>query len=105
MLAISLLIQTQTCFAQTVDEQLKRAAAAIDKNDLDSAMTDLNEVFKVESNNARAYDLRGIVYEAKQNFELAIADDTKAISLNPSEPRYYFNRGLAYAHKPSHDYR
>ena len=105
IVAFGLLIQAQTSFAQTVDERLKRAAAAIDKNNLDGATADLNEVFKVDSNNAWAYDLRGLVYYAKHNYEPAIADYTKAINLSPNAPYYYSNRGLAYLFNPNHDYK
>ena len=53
MVAFGLLIQAQTSFAQTVPERLKRATDAINKNDVDVAMTDINEVFNVDPNNAR----------------------------------------------------
>ena len=50
-----------------------------------------------ETPQKRAYkfNLRGNIHLLLQNHYLAVEDYSKAISITPDEPLYYFNRGLA----------
>jgi len=43
-----------------------------------------------------AYDNRGLMYRNKYEYDISIADFTKAIELDPTLAKAYFNRGLAY---------
>jgi len=43
-----------------------------------------------------AYDNRAWAYNAKGQYDLGIADCTKAIGLAPNYARAYLNRGLAH---------
>jgi tetratricopeptide (TPR) repeat protein len=45
---------------------------------------------------AIAYYNRGNAYKLKLDYESAIADYSKAISLNPNDTNYYDERGVAY---------
>ncbi|OKH34171.1 hypothetical protein NIES2101_39405 [Calothrix sp. HK-06] len=42
------------------------------------------------------YENRGIVYAYQEKSDLAIADFTKAIQINPQDAQAYYNRGLVY---------
>ncbi len=46
-----------------------------------------------------AYDIRGLIYYQKGNFDQALSDINKAIELNPSESKSYVNRALIYSKK------
>ncbi|MCX5912272.1 MAG: tetratricopeptide repeat protein [Deltaproteobacteria bacterium] len=49
---------------------------------------------------AEGYNTRGVAHYLKQNYDAAIADYSKAISLDPKgKPNFYTNRGMAYAGK------
>lgn len=48
--------------------------------------------------NARAYVSRGIIFLRRKDFDKAITDFTKAISLQDKLSIAYYNRGLAYLH-------
>lgn len=52
---------------------------------------------------AIAYNNRGIVYNAKGNFEKAISDYSRAIELKPEYANAYNNRGVAYYAKGNLD--
>ncbi|MCW6508295.1 tetratricopeptide repeat protein [Lichenifustis flavocetrariae] len=54
-------------------------------------------------NLAIAYDNRGSAYYAKGEFDRAIADDNKALELNPTYAIAFGNRGLDYEAKGEHD--
>jgi tetratricopeptide (TPR) repeat protein len=53
----------------------------------------------VRSATARAYKFRGTMYHHQRNFVLAIADQTRAIELEPKQADYYYKRGLSYQGK------
>ncbi len=48
---------------------------------------------------AESYGARGLVWKAKKEFDMAIADLSEAIRLNPSESAYYGNRGGCWNRK------
>jgi tetratricopeptide (TPR) repeat protein len=50
-----------------------------------------------------AYKNRGKAYLAKGDLDRAIADDTKAIEINPKDADAYYNRGYAYHAKGDFD--
>lgn len=72
-------------------------------NGIDHAITDFDEVIKLNPDNARAYYNRGTAYTKKGQYDLAIANFTKAIKLNPDNAETYSNRGTAYDEKGQHD--
>jgi tetratricopeptide (TPR) repeat protein len=59
-----------------------------------------NEV--AEPTDADGFARRGAAFAARQQFDLAIADLTKAIATAPAEPKYVYQRALAYlaTHQP-----
>ncbi|PPJ64832.1 tetratricopeptide repeat-containing S1 family peptidase [Cuspidothrix issatschenkoi] len=55
-----------------------------------------NSVPTISLNDAGAYNRRGVLYYEQKKWELALADYTKAIQLNPSYTAAYYNRGWLY---------
>ena len=49
-----------------------------------------------QPDDAAAYARRGAAFAGRRDFEHAIADFTRAYELNPSEPEYSYQRGMAY---------
>ena len=49
-----------------------------------------------EPADAAAYARRGAAFAGRRNFEHAIEDFTRACELNPGEPEFAFERGMAY---------
>ena len=94
----------QRSLSQTVDERLKRVVDEIVKMDYDTAMNDMNEVLKVDANNALAFEYRGLAHVGKREFALAVADYTKAIELRPGAASFYSNRAFAVQLLPTPDY-
>ena len=56
-----------------------------------------------KSTRAKAYYNRGNAYDDKGEVDIAIADFTKAIALNPNYALAYNNRGNAYGRKGDYD--
>lgn len=56
-----------------------------------------------EIKNTASYESRGFSYFAKDQYDLAIADFTKAIDLDPNLLAAYYNRGVAYFDKGQYD--
>ena len=49
-----------------------------------------------------AYNNRGNMYTYKENYEKAIADYTKALTIHPGYANAYFNRGIVYLRTEKH---
>ena len=67
---------------------IARAKAYGSKNDIDSAIADLNEAIRLESTNAHAYLVRNQLY-MRENNRRALADSSEAIRLSPLDPQGY----------------
>ena len=53
------------------------------------------QAIRLDPNDASVFNNRGAAHNAAGNRDLAIADYTEAIRINPTAGRFY-NRGLAY---------
>jgi tetratricopeptide (TPR) repeat protein len=95
IVALSLLFQIQTSFAQTATEFIDRAQAAQDRKDYGGMVLNANEAVKREPNNALAYFLRGVGYSLQGKYAEAIADATKVIEIDPKIADAYFLHGGA----------
>ncbi len=73
------------------------------KGDVDAVIAALTEAIQRDPNDAKAYDDRGVAYEAKGEIDKAIADYTEALRLDPKSSAAYYNRGIAYAKKSELD--
>ena len=76
----------------------------MNKDNLEKAIADYTKAIlhpqrfanKLNSKYAEAYNKRGVAYYYLQKYDLAIADYTKAVELDPKFAWAYHNRGLAY---------
>ncbi|WP_129125908.1 tetratricopeptide repeat protein [Geomonas oryzae] len=68
----------------------------------DIAIETANEGLKL-NNNAHLYNVRGYAYNMKNEFDKALNDCNKAISIDASLCNVYKNRGLAYAGMGEYD--
>ena len=69
------------------------------KGDRQGALKDLEEALQADSRNFWAYMARGVIWMQMENYQRAIADATRAIDLNPSNPDNwspYNMRGMAH---------
>ncbi len=51
---------------------------------------------KIDPKNPYTYYNRGISYDRKQKYKLAVNDFTLAIKLDKSKADFYYNRGFAF---------
>ena len=58
---------------------------------------DLTKVIDYDQNASFAYEARGIARAEQDEFELALADFTQAMTLNPKNAGVHINRGIAYS--------
>jgi len=66
----------------------------------DEAIPLCTQEIALSPTSAERYNTRGVAYYLKQDYDAAIADYSKAISLDPKgKPNFYTNRGMAYAGK------
>lgn len=65
-------------------------------NDIENSMTDLNTALMINPQYALAYLNRGVLYEMKGGYDLALKDYSKAISLEPNNATYYVYRANLY---------
>jgi tetratricopeptide (TPR) repeat protein len=95
IVALSLLFQIQTSFAQTATEFIDRAQAAQDRKDYSGMVLNASEAIKKDPNNAFAYYLRGAAYALQSKYAEAVADAAKAIEIDPKMADAYFLHGGA----------
>lgn len=86
-------------YGQTTEELLNRAVAAINKNDLNSALSDLNAVLGKEPANADALTHRSRILILQGKDAEAFADAEKTLSINPKNPFALNVRGLVKYNK------
>ena len=64
---------------------------------LGEAITEFNEVIRIDPKDAAAYYSRGLVYSEMGQYEKALEDSSEAIRLDPQLPEAYDARGLIYS--------
>jgi lipoprotein NlpI len=79
--------------AETVDDLLKAAQAALKKGQPDDARTLAGKAIALDPKEARAYLLRGAAHEALRQHAEAIADFDKTLVLDPKAAEAYDHRG------------
>jgi Flp pilus assembly protein TadD len=74
-----------------------RGASYVHLNDPEKALADLNKSLSIRAENEFALDNRAsLLYNSFQRYTEAIADFTKAITINPQHGSYYLNRSYCY---------
>ena len=76
-----------------------RGHGLTEKRQLDAALSDLNELIRLDPTSACALTNRGRVYAFKRDLDRAIADYDEAIRINPAFALAYNNRGDAWVSK------
>ena len=88
---------------QKSDDSLSQStpcSRAILDGKYDEAIPLCTQEIALSPKSADGYNTRGVAYYLKQDYDAAIADYSKAISLDPKgKPNFYTNRGMAYAGK------
>jgi lipoprotein NlpI len=79
--------------AQTVDELLERAAAALEKGRPEEARTLAGQAVARDPKSARAYYLRGLAHAALRQHAEAVADFDRTVALQPRAAEAYQRRG------------
>lgn len=73
----------------------KRAAERLYIKDYQGAISDYSQSLEIESENANAYNDRGLAFFNSGDVAAAVQDYSHALRINSEEPAYYFNRGFA----------
>lgn len=80
---------------KTVANLFNFARMKLNDKKYDAAIEDLNEIIRINHDEAFYYIFRGICHELTENFEEASKDFNQADSINNNKDYYYYNRGLA----------
>jgi len=72
-------------------------------SDPEYAISEFNEAIQMNPNYAEAYNIRGLSYAYKKDYDRAITDFNEAIRLNPNYGAAYNNMGMAYVKKGDYD--
>ena len=70
-----------------------RAMLWQDRNQIDKALKDYDEVIRLDPSRGWIYNDRGILHLERKNYDQALADFDQAIRLEPKIPSVYNNRG------------
>lgn len=70
---------------------------------IQACTTIINSGNESKENHAMAFTNRGIAYDRKGEYSLALADYDNAITLDPNSGNAFFNRGLLYGHERKYD--
>ncbi len=81
---------------KTADDFHRAGIVAIQKNDLATALENLDQAVALESSNPTMLVNRGLVHDELGEYEAAIADYTAAIALDKTLSEAYYNRANAY---------
>lgn len=81
---------------QIGSQKLESAIAMFDKEQYDESLSLLNEVINTNPKDSYALYYRGMIYDAKHNYNGAITDYKKAISYNPDFPIINYLIGVDY---------
>jgi tetratricopeptide (TPR) repeat protein len=82
-----------------ISVHLDRGAYWYTKKELDKAISEYNEIIRLDPASASAYCGRALVWFDRKDYDRAIADDNEAIRLDPKHAWAFNNRGNAWAAK------
>ncbi len=68
----------------------------IEREDAEHALADCDEAIRLDPNSPLAYEVRGAVRSARDEYDKAVADFSQVIRLRPDEAAAYGHRGAAY---------
>jgi|SRR5271163_2297975 len=79
--------------SSTLDDIIAKAKALARRNETDEAMRLATELTGQYPKEMEAWLLQGYLHELEDDYPKAVADLTRAMELNPSEPHLYYSRG------------
>jgi tetratricopeptide (TPR) repeat protein len=82
--------------APAESDAFQEGYAAHVRGEYGRAITNYTEAIRLDPSHAKAYNNRGLVYQAKGDMPRAIADFTEALRLTPNVTAIYLNRAAAY---------
>ncbi len=85
--------------AQQAARAIEQAVQFLENEQCDEAVDCLTRAIQLCPTLANAYFARAVAYDARGDFERAIADCTESIRLCPDRPRPYRLRGQIYEKK------
>jgi TonB family protein len=89
---------------RTADDFIERSRHHFDRKEYQCYFDACSEAVRLDSKNAKAYSCRGSGYFFYQkDYDKAIADQTKAIELDPTNRGFYSRRAAAYEEKKLYD--
>ncbi len=97
------LVHSEDLECMTAQERYERGRDAHEADDLDKAIAEYTIAIKLDSNYVKAYDQRGVAYNARGDSDLAILDFNKAIEFDPTESVYYNNLAWSYVNLGDYD--
>lgn len=97
LLILSLFIVLNgSIFSQAYFQNFKNGENHYTNKDYAAAIEQFTKVLEIKNDHDRALSLRGLSYEATNDFEKAIIDYKKAITVKPKEGEYHLNLGRAF---------
>ena len=75
-----------------ISQILSEAINAFNEKDFNKTIMLCNQVLKMDNKVSSAYNLKGVVYAEKNEYEKAIENMDKAVELNPKDSGYIYNR-------------
>ena len=63
---------------------------------IEKAIIEFKEILAIAPDNVDAFNNLGVAYFQLKDYKKSLFYQTKAVELNPSDPRIYFNRGLLF---------
>jgi len=99
----ALFLSISSACAETAQEAFEIASSYLQHADLDKAIFYFSRVIQYDPKFSKAYNNRGIAYEAKGFYEQAISDYNKAIELDPQYAQAYNNRAVSYYFEKRYD--
>jgi len=103
LVASGVLPTSPALYGQAPLEANQQAADAFNKGDYDVAIACATLAIRLNPQEAKGYDQRGMAYQAKGENDKAIEDLDRAIELDPKNLNAYFWRGDAYQAKGDYD--
>jgi len=86
-----------------VSDFVNRGNARLDRQEIDAAIADYDEVLRHDPTYAVGWYDRGTAFRMKKDYDKAIADYGRAIALDPKYEDAFVNRGVAHAAKGETD--
>jgi tetratricopeptide (TPR) repeat protein len=83
---------------------IEKAIESINKNQLSTAESFLNQTLKIDPNNFEAYRYLGVINAKTKNYTKALEMLNKAIEIKPNNALAYSNRGNVYRFLKNFDY-